>query len=101
MAGPGGYRPGAGRKRGAKWTKKLRLEMENLRQDLPSLNCDPIKGMEEIAKHRKASLELRGRMYAELAGYIYAKRKAVEHTGPAGEPVSLRIKIDWVDPPTG
>lgn len=48
---------------------------------LDSLNCDPIRGMAEIARNSEASLELRGRMNAELAQYLYPKRKALEHTG--------------------
>lgn len=92
----GGFRPGAGRKDGTK--NKRTKEIGEL---LDSLNCDPISGMVQIAQNKKIEVGIRARMYAELAGYRYPKRKAVEHTGPAGEPVSLRIKIDWVDPPTG
>jgi|SRR5579875_320882 hypothetical protein len=45
---------------------------------LDSLGCDPIEGMVRIAQNPKARLELRGRMYAELAQYVHAKRKAIE-----------------------
>jgi hypothetical protein len=31
--------------------------------------------------NKKAPLELRGRMYAELAQYIAPKRRATEHSG--------------------
>ena len=49
-------------------------------QILAELDCDPIEGMAKIAMDEKASPELRGRMLAELAGYAYPKRKAVELT---------------------
>jgi hypothetical protein len=34
----------------------------------------------------KHSPELRGRMFAELAQYVYPKRKAVELAGDPGQP---------------
>jgi len=45
---------------------------------LESLGCYPIEGMARIAMDEKQTPELRGRMYAELAQYLYPKRKAVE-----------------------
>jgi len=54
---------------------------------LQELNCDPIKGMALIATNKKHAPELRGRMYAELAGYVHPKRKAIEVTGPSGKPL--------------
>ena len=48
---------------------------------LKRLGCNPIAGMAMIAMNEDAGLDLRGRMFAELAGYIAPKRKAVEHTG--------------------
>jgi len=39
--------------------------------------------MADIARNPSASLELRGRMNAELAQYVYPKRKAVEQYGRA------------------
>lgn len=44
---------------------------------LKELGCDPIAGMATIATDPSASLELRGRMYSELAQYVYPKRKAL------------------------
>jgi len=37
-----------------------------------------------VIRASTAQLRLRGRMYAELAQYVYPKRKAVEHTGAGG-----------------
>ena len=49
---------------------------------LEALGCDPIEGMARIAMDKDAPLELRGRMYSELAQYVACKRKAVEVTQP-------------------
>lgn len=45
---------------------------------LEQLGCDPLEGMARIAMDEGTPLELRGRMFAELAGYVYPKRKATE-----------------------
>jgi hypothetical protein len=44
---------------------------------LEELGCDPIEGMARIAMNPKHTPDLRGRMYAELAQYLYPKRKAL------------------------
>jgi hypothetical protein len=72
----GGYRPGAGRKPGS-MNKKTADVIEKLAQ----LKFDPIEAMARIAMNKKATLELRGRMAAELAQYIAPKRRATEHSG--------------------
>jgi hypothetical protein len=43
---------------------------------LESLKHNPIEAMVQIATDPEASLELRGRMNAELAQYVYPKRKS-------------------------
>ena len=45
---------------------------------LLSLKCDPITGMARIAMNSENPPEFRGRMYAELAQYLWSKRRAVE-----------------------
>ena len=45
---------------------------------LESLGHNPIEAMVQMAIDPDASLELRGRMNAVLAQYVYPKRKAVE-----------------------
>lgn len=45
---------------------------------LEELNCDPIEGMARIANDESNSIELRAKMYSELAPYIYPKRKSIE-----------------------
>lgn len=57
---------------------------QEARDRLDQLKCDPITGMARIAMDRKAPLELRGRMYAELAQYAYPKLRSVAHTDPEG-----------------
>jgi hypothetical protein len=47
---------------------------------LAALDCDPIEGMARIAMDTANPPQLRARMYAELAGYVAPKRKAVEYT---------------------
>lgn len=47
---------------------------------LEELGCDPIEGMARIAMDAGNAPELRGKMYAELAGYVAPKRKAIDHS---------------------
>ena len=55
-----------------------------------------------ITTDPEASLELRGRMNAELAQYVYPKRKAVEVAGDQANPHSSnKIRIVIVDRRTG
>ena len=42
------------------------------------LKCDPITGMATLAMDDKQKPELRGRLFAELAQYLYPKRRAIE-----------------------
>ena len=45
---------------------------------LEELGCNPIRGMAEIAMSESHPVELRARMFMELAHYTYPKRKAVD-----------------------
>lgn len=45
---------------------------------LAALGCDPIVEMAKIAMDVTAPLDLRARMYAELAEYIAPKRTTIE-----------------------
>jgi hypothetical protein len=65
---------------------------------LTELSCDPIEGMAGIAADPKSSPELRGRMYAELAQYVYPKRKAIEVGGIDGAPDAVALTITFVRP---
>ena len=54
---------------------------ESLLDKLEKINCDPILGIAEIAMDTENSPETRLRAYSELAGYVYPKKRSVEHTG--------------------
>lgn len=58
---------------------------------LEALGCDPIEGMAHIAMDSRNPPELRGRMYAELAGYLFPKRKAVEMKADEGPHVTFHL----------
>ena len=50
--------------------------------------------MAEIAADKQHPIELRARMYAELAHYVYPKRKAVDmHHDGLDEPYRFTINI--------
>lgn len=76
-----------GRKKGV--PNKINRELRGL--ILLEEGHDPIKAMINIARNPKASLELRGKMNAELAGYIYVKKRAIEHSGTGGGPLEIRV----------
>ena len=61
---------------------------------LEELCCDPIRGIAEIAANTEHPIELRARMYAELAHYVYPKRKAIDmyHDG-ADQPIEFTLKL--------
>ncbi len=63
-----------------------------VRELLLSLKCDPVTGMARIAMNTTNPPELRGRMYSELAQYMWPKRKAIEVSGEAG-PYVLAIQL--------
>lgn len=72
---------------------------QELQEKLRELNCDPIKGMVDIANSSEAegNLTLAGQMYKELAQYIYPKRKATEIVAEEDiEPIKS-VTIRYVD----
>lgn len=76
MAGrkPGGKKTG-GRKPGT--PNKITTDIQHT---LARLKCDPVEGMAKMANDKKLEPALRLRAYAELANYVYPKRRAVEIT---------------------
>jgi hypothetical protein len=67
---------------------------------LAALGCDPIEGMARIAMDEANPIELRARMYSELAGFVAPKCKAVELLGEdeaAAEPLTINVRV--VRPP--
>lgn len=80
-----------GRKTGGRTKGTPNKLTSDARSRLEALGCDPIEGMAVIAMDANNPMDLRGRMFAELAQYVYPKRKAVEHTGPGGGPIEHAI----------
>jgi hypothetical protein len=74
-----------GRKTGGRAAGTPNRKTREVAELLDRLGCDPIAGMVQIAQNPEASLELRGRMFSDLAQYIYPKRKAVELGSPDSE----------------
>lgn len=58
---------------------------------LEALGCDPVQGMAQIAMDLNNPADLRGRMYAELAQYLYPKRRATEIKTDDGPQVIFQI----------
>ena len=61
---------------------------------LSALRCDPIDGMARIAMNAKNPVELRARIFVELAQYVAPKRKAIEHSAQPGMIEALLSRID-------
>src|SRR5436190_18188570 len=68
--------PGPGRPRGSRNKRSLAVE-----EKLAELGCCPITAMALLAMDETVAIELRIRLYCELAGYVAPKLKAVEHRG--------------------
>lgn len=60
---------------------------------LAALGCDPLEGMARLAMDDANSPEVRGRMFAELAQYMYPKRRATELSAEDKQQVIFRIGI--------
>src|SRR4051812_23220079 len=68
--------PGPGRPPGSRNKRSLAVE-----EKLAELGCDPISAMALLAMDERVAIELRIKLYCELAGYIAPKLKAIEHAG--------------------
>ena len=60
---------------------------------LDQLGCDPIEGMAKIALDPQNAVELRARMFSDLAQYVAPKRRAVDHSATVG---TGNITISWL-----
>lgn len=60
---------------------------------LDELGCDPIEGMAKIALDPQTPIELRARMFSDLAQYVAPKRRAVDHSANEG---TGNITISWL-----
>ena len=88
MARPKGQAKTGGRQRGTPNRKT-----HELAEKLEQLGCDPIEGLARTAMAPEPPPELKVRCYAELAQYVYAKRKAMElGPGKDGEPLKIIVE---------
>src|SRR4051812_29710936 len=71
--------PGPGRPRGSRNKTHGAVEAK-----LAELGCDPITAMALLAMDETVAIELRIKLYCELAGYVASKRKAIEHSSADG-----------------
>jgi hypothetical protein len=81
-----------GRKTGGRTAGTLNKRTVEVAEKLRRLGCDPLEGMARLAADSSNSPELRGRMYAELAQYVYPKRKAVELASDRENPATLIVE---------
>lgn len=106
----GGKQPGAGRPKGSQ--SKANKMIEDI---LETMNCDPLRILAEIAKGERVhcttyldkeqgehveeeivpSLDQRKDACKELLGYIYPKRKAVEHSTDPDKPLQTKIEVTF------
>ena len=72
---------------------------QELHEKLSELDCDPIKGMVDIANDSQAdgNLMLAGQMYKELAQYVYPKRKAMALVTDHDDEMVTSVTIHRVD----
>lgn len=74
----GGYRPGAGRKKGVP-NKDTQALQDRIASKYPG--WDPVEAMAEIAQDEQNDVMIRLAALKEVSQYIHPKRKAIEHTG--------------------
>lgn len=60
-----------------------------LAEEFPDYN--PVKAMAEIANHPGVPLEIKAHMHKEIAGYLYAKRKAIDVDARVKQDVEFRM----------
>ena len=78
-----------GRKLGTRNRRTLEVALR-----LENIGCDPIEGMAKLAMDTNCSPELRGKMYSELAQYIYPKRRATELN--IDDQNSGALQVTWI-----
>lgn len=89
-----GHWPKPGERRGGRKRGSPNKRTLDVIDKLAALRCDPIAGMALIALDEKNSVEIRARMFSELAQYVAPKRKALEHSAEPGAIEALLARID-------
>src|SRR5215468_6513257 len=92
---------GMGRPKGLAKTGGRRLGTLNknsqaLSERLESLGCDPIEGLAKIALDPATKPELKVRCFAELAQYVYPKRKATDISLNGSTEQQPKIVIEYI-----
>jgi hypothetical protein len=83
-----------GRKTGGRVKGTPNKETLAVAERLEAIGCDPLEGMARIAMDINTPIEVRAKLYRELAQYIAPKRKAIEHTGdPTGTGAALGLLV--------
>mgnify|MGYP001451885499 CR=1 FL=1 len=80
-----------GRKTGGRSIGTPNKRTAEVAEKLAALGCDPIMGMAQLALDVTVTPELRGRLLAELAGYLHPKRRAVEVKNDEGPKVTFHL----------
>jgi hypothetical protein len=89
MATPG-RKPGTP-KTGGRKSGIPNLSTQELHAKLKNLNIDVIDSI--VSELPGLDPEARVNVYLKLMEYLYPKRKAIEHSGPDGEPISV-VSLD-------
>jgi hypothetical protein len=87
----GGSKPGE--RRGGRQKGTPNKATQSVKELLDSLGCDPIEGMALVETDQSAPLELRCKMFQELAQYVVPKRRAVEHSAEPGTVIAMPFVV--------
>jgi hypothetical protein len=82
MPAPKGHAKWGGRKKGT--PNKINSEVAEL---IKASGKDPFQTMIDLLDHQEAHIRLSAAK--ELAQYVKPKRKAIEHSGPEGQPIAI------------
>src|SRR5690348_16727155 len=63
-------------------------------EKLEELGCDPIEGLAKVALDPTTKPELKVRCFAELAQYIYPKRKAIDFA--AADDHKMKFVVEFI-----
>lgn len=88
--------PGAGRKPGVpnKVNRDLFEKIQDaVREKFGIEDYDPVKSLAEIANDPANDINVRSGAHKEVSKYIHPQRKAVEHSGPDGGPLEVRLAM--------
>jgi hypothetical protein len=77
---------GKGRPKGSK--NRISTEVKDI---LRRAKVDPVTELLKISRERGVEVDVRLRVFCELAKYIYPQRKATEISGPAGAPLTITV----------